>query len=159
MQVFLIRHAEAVAESYTVSDAHRALTPHGRRQARALGDRLRWHDCVPTHIFASPLVRTIQTAELVISNLETELPVQSLPALGPDEPARQALAALQPLPAHAVVLLFGHGPGLTDLAGLLTRHRGLSSIAKAEAIRIEDGALRWRFTSDADAPEILSRSP
>jgi len=157
VQVFLIRHAEAVAETYTLSDDHRPLTVHGRRQARALGDRLRWHDCVPTHIFASPLVRTIQTAELVTSGLETELPVDILPTLGPDEPAREALSSLQAFPASAVVLLFGHGPGLTDLAVLLTRQRDLRTIAKAEALRIEDGALRWRFACDADAPEILSR--
>ncbi|HEY0192983.1 MAG TPA: histidine phosphatase family protein [Kofleriaceae bacterium] len=157
MQVFLIRHAEAMAQTHAVADAHRSLTRAGRRQARALGDRLRWHDCVPTHIWVSPLVRAVQTAELVIAGLETELPADALPALAPDQPARAVLAALQPLPPGSVVLLFGHGPGLTDLASLLAGRPTLASLATAEALRIEDGALRWRFAADADAPEILSR--
>ena len=59
-------------------DPHRHLTPTGRSQARGIGDRLRWHDCTPTHIWASPLVRTVQTAELVAATLGAEVAVEEI---------------------------------------------------------------------------------
>jgi len=157
VQVFLIRHADAVAESLALPDPIRHLTLPGRQQARALGDRLRWHDCVPTHIWSSPRVRAIQTAELVAAGLACELPVEALPALAPDENPRDVVAALAALPADAVVILVGHEPGLSAVGSLLVGQPEFASLGKAQAARIDDGALRWRFACDADAPEVAAR--
>jgi phosphohistidine phosphatase SixA len=160
VQVFLIRHAEAAHETVAMRDPHRHLTPVGRRQARAIGDRLRWHDCTPTHIWASPLVRTIQTAELVAASLgaETaaEIPVEAVPALAPDEHPRGVVAALAALPQGAVVVLVGHEPGLSAVGALLVGRPEFASLGKAQAARIDDGELRWRFACDAEAPEIVA---
>ena len=98
MQVFLVRHAEAVDETLDRRDPHRHLTPQGRIQARALGDRLRWHDCVPTHVWTSPLVRAVQTAELVMSSIDKEAPVDVIMDLAPDGATRDLLAKLRTLP-------------------------------------------------------------
>ena len=84
MQVFLVRHADAVAETVELRDPNRHLTSHGRVQARALGDRMRWHDCVPTRIWTSPLVRAVQTAELVGSGLHCDVAIEVVPALAPE---------------------------------------------------------------------------
>ncbi|HET9622644.1 MAG TPA: histidine phosphatase family protein [Kofleriaceae bacterium] len=157
MQVFLIRHADAVAETLALGDPHRHLTPHGRAQARALGDRLRWHDCEPTHIWSSPLVRAIQTAELVASGVHSALPIESLPALAPEEPAKRVLGALAAIDPASIVLLVGHEPGISAVGALLTGDPAFRGLAKAEAARIADGALRWRFSWDADAPVIAAR--
>jgi phosphohistidine phosphatase len=156
VEVFLLRHADAAAETVAMRDPHRHLTPAGRQQARAIGERLRWHDCTPTHIWASPLVRAIQTAELVAAGLGTELPVETLPALAPDDDPRSVVAALAALSAEAAVILVGHEPGLSAIGALLVGQPEFPGLAKAEAARIESGALRWRFACDADAPEIAS---
>ena len=153
MQVFLIRHAEAVAETLVVRDPHRPLTAHGRTQARALGDRLRWHDCHPTHIWSSPLVRAIQTAELVVSHLHCDVPVDVVPALAPDGNTRDVAAAIGALPPTSVVVLVGHEPSLSAIAAQLVGSRDFDALAKAEAVRIVNGALRWRFAWNADAPD------
>ena len=152
--MFLIRHADAVPEALTLADPYRHLTPVGRDQARALGDRLRWHDCEPTHIWSSPLVRAIQTAELVASGVHSALAVETLPALAPEEPARRVVAALTSLPAGSIVLLVGHEPGISAVGALLLGRPEFPALAKAEAARIVDGTLRWRFACDADAPVI-----
>lgn len=157
MQVFLIRHAEAVDETLALRDPHRHLTETGRGQARAIGDRLRWHDCLPTHIWSSPLVRAVQTAELVASHLQSELAVHVVPALAPDENPRAVVAELAALPAGSVAVVVGHEPGLSALGGLLVGQPELDAIAKAEAVRITDGAVRWRFAWNADAPAIAVR--
>lgn len=152
MDVFLIRHAAAIDETRDLRDPMRHLTPDGRAQATALGDRLRWHDCTPTHIWTSPLVRAVQTAELVAAGLGATVAVDVLPALAPGENARIVLAAVQALPAAASVVLVGHEPGLSGIGALLVGGRDFGVLAKAEAARIVDGALRWRCAWDSEAP-------
>lgn len=156
MQVFLIRHADAAQETLAIRDPHRHLTPVGRRQARGIGDRLRWHDCTPTHIWSSPLVRAVQTAELVTAGIACDAVVESLPALAPDDNPRQVVAALAALPRDAVVVLIGHEPGLSAVGALLVGQPEFTGLAKAQAARIDDGVLRWRFACDAEAPEIVA---
>jgi phosphohistidine phosphatase len=157
VQVFLIRHAEAVVETPALADPHRHLTVAGRRQARELGDRLRWHDCVPTHLWSSPLVRAIQTAELVAIGLHSELAVEAVPALAPGPHPRAVRRALAGLGRDAIVMVVGHEPGLSALGALLVGQPGFARLAMAQAARIVDGALRWRFAWDGDAPEIVTR--
>jgi phosphohistidine phosphatase len=154
VQVFLIRHADAVHETLALTDPHRYLTRTGRQQARALGDRLRWHDCLPTHIWSSPLVRAVQTAELVVANLHTDVAIDIVPGLAPDEHPRAVVAALAALPAGSIAVVVGHEPQLSALGALLIGEPALPGLVKAEAVRITDGAVRWRFTWDAEAPEI-----
>jgi len=183
VQVFLIRHAEAVDgrskaagggdptgfaggaggeaprgidETVALRDPHRHLTVSGRQQARAIGDRLRWHDCTPTHIWSSPLVRALQTAELVTAALQCELAVEAVPALAPDENPREALAALAALPGDSTIIVVGHEPGVSALGALLIGRPELAGLHKAEAVRIVDGVLRWRFAWNAEAPEITA---
>lgn len=157
MQVFLVRHADAVDETLALADPYRHLTPAGRQQARAIGDRLRWHDCLPTQIWSSPLVRAIQTAELVAATLMCELAIEAIPSLAPDEDPRAVAAALAALPGDAAAILVGHEPGLSALGALLLGRAELASLRKAEALRIDDGALRWRFHWNAEAPETSNQ--
>ena len=149
MDVYLVRHAEAVDETRALRDPMRFLTERGRAQAHALGERLRWYACEPTRIWASPLVRAVQTAELVATALGEAVPVEVAPDLAPDAPARALIAAL---PADGSVLLVGHEPSLSAIGALLVAG-SLAPLAKAEAVRICNGALRWRFRWDAPAPD------
>ncbi len=152
MEVFLIRHAQAVDETLELKDPARPLTALGRDQARGLGERLRWHDCEPTHVLTSPLVRAVQTAELVTAALGSLQIVGVEPALAPAASARAVVAALAALPPESSVLLFGHEPGLSDVAALLVGDPDVPALAKAEAVRISAGRVRWRFAWDAEAP-------
>jgi phosphohistidine phosphatase len=155
VQLFLIRHAQAVDETLELRDPARHLTPHGRHQARSLGDRMRWHDCAPSHIWSSPLVRAVQTAELVAAGLHSDAPVEIVPALAPDGSPRDVVAAVRGLPAGSAVMLVGHEPSMSAIGALAVGARELDSLAKAQAVRIVDGVLRWRFSWDADAPEVI----
>jgi phosphohistidine phosphatase len=152
VEVFLIRHAAAVDETLELRDPSRHLTPAGREQARSLGDRLRWHDCLPTHFWTSPLVRAVQTAELVAAGLQLPIAVDVLPALAPGENVRTVVAALGKLPADSHVVLVGHEPGMSGI-GTMLLGKDLGALAKAEAVRISDGKLRWRFAWNAEAPD------
>ncbi len=164
VQVFLIRHAEAIDETLELRDPHRHLTDHGREQARALGERLRWHDCVPTYVWSSPLVRAVQTAELVLANLGGTVAVLSQPALAPGEDVRALVQKLGKLSSDEVVMIVGHEPILAGLGALLSGVSDFAALGKAEAARIDnaggraDGGaraaarVRWRFAWSDAAP-------
>ena len=154
VQVFLVRHAQAVDETLELRDPARHLTAHGRTQARSLGDRLRWHDCEPTHIWTSPLVRAVQTAELLAVGLQANVAIEVAPALAPGEAPRQVATALRALPATAIVVAVGHEPGLSALGAVLAGMPDFPALDKAQAARIVDDRLRWMFRWDAEAPEL-----
>jgi phosphohistidine phosphatase len=152
VEVFLVRHAEAVDETLALRDPHRYLTAHGRAQATALGERLRWHDCAPTHAWASPLVRAVQTAELVIAALDEPLSLEVAVELAPEGSPRAVIAALRALPEGARAIVVGHEPGLSAIGALLVG-KEIAPLAKAEAVRIDLDRVRWRFAWDAEAPK------
>lgn len=149
MDVFLVRHAEAIDETRELRDPMRHLTTRGREQAQALGDRLRWHDCTPTHIWTSPLVRAVQTAELLATGLGVKVTIEVAPRLAPGEDVRAVIAALKPLTDD--VILVGHEPGMSAIGTLLVG-ADVGVLGKAEAVRIADGKLRWRCAWDSEAP-------
>jgi phosphohistidine phosphatase len=158
VQVFLVRHAEAVDETLALRDPYRHLTSRGRQQARSLGDRLRWHDCIPTKIWTSPLVRAVQTAELVAVGLACSTEVEIIVDLSPDGNARQIQQAVRALPEDAAVMLVGHEPSLSAIGSLLIGGE-LDALDKAQAVRIVDGIVRWRFAWDAEAPTVVGPKP
>lgn len=62
MRLLLVRHAEAAPGT---PDEERLLTPRGRTQARALGERLAREGVRPDVLLTSPLRRARETAELL----------------------------------------------------------------------------------------------
>jgi phosphohistidine phosphatase len=165
VQVFLIRHADAIDETHQIRDPYRYLTDKGREQARALGDRLRWHDCTPTEVWMSPLVRAVQTAELVLSSLGGGRCVVTEPALAPTADVRLVAQRLRKLAAGSVVMVVGHEPILSGLGTLLIGSQNFAALARAEAVRVDAGTfadhgggelarVRWRFAWNDSAPRL-----
>ena len=62
------------------------------------------------------------------------------------------LAALKALPDEANVMLVGHEPGMSGIGALLVNEPDFAALAKAEAVRILDGKLRWRCAWSSEAP-------
>src|SRR5262245_48524924 len=65
MDLFLIRHAKAVDGSRYGDDSERPLDADGRRAALDVGAALARHGVQLDVIASSPLVRAVETAELV----------------------------------------------------------------------------------------------
>lgn len=65
MKLYIMRHAPAEDASMTGRDADRALTPSGRERTRAVAAALAEAKEEPYTILTSPLVRAVETAELV----------------------------------------------------------------------------------------------
>lgn len=157
MDVLLVRHAKAV-DGLGLLDDHRPLTARGRRDALALGKLLRHAEARPDVIVTSPLVRAVETAELVAVGLKHEGALEVAPELRYDHRAQSVVDdVLLPRAQHGFVAVVGHEPQLGNLLRLLLR-TDAPSPRKAAAIRLtwdrpdEAATFEWVCTPDLVAP-------
>jgi phosphohistidine phosphatase len=160
VRVTLIRHAEAGDDA--PRDEARALTARGRADARRLGRVLVRRGVRFTAIVTSPLVRAVQTAEIVAAATDYRGRMSVTDLLVPDGAAGDVVALLEKLAAEKSVALVAHEPILSEIAAVLTERARYPSLRKAEALRIRllDGAklpgrLRWRIDGTTGGRERL----
>jgi phosphohistidine phosphatase len=156
MNLYIMRHAEAVDEAESGGDEARALTLRGRERTRDAAGGLRAMGLRFDAILTSPLLRATETAGLVADECSNSPPPQVLPALSPDVSAREAVAALAPFARHGNVLAVGHEPQLSKLVALLLtsqsaiaiRFKKGACVALDVSKAVEPGAaeLRWMLT-------------
>lgn len=116
MDLLLVRHGEA--EDDAASDEERALTGNGRRRmrksARLLAEQIAGIDLV----YTSPLVRAVQTAEILVGELGFDDPVRIAGELaGPTSFDRLVRYVAQSPAGTRAVALVGHEPILGALVG------------------------------------------
>ena len=70
-------------------------------------------------VLSSPLVRCKQTAGIVAARFRPRPKLRYLSSLAPGASPADSIQHLARLPASTAVLLVGHEPGLSSLAGLL----------------------------------------
>lgn len=113
MNIYLVRHGEAVSEDDAGSDRDRWLNANGREAVRILGRLLRETNVEPDAIVCSPLPRATQTAELLAQSLDYLGVIASLRSL---EPAAQPARAAAALSAYGrSVIVVGHEPSISML--------------------------------------------
>lgn len=135
MEVLLIRHAIAVDHDAAPSDADRALTRDGSRRFRQVVRGLERLGLGLDHVFHSPWLRAVQTAELLEPVLADELGrvLHATPLLTAS-PGEALLALTRGLPGDARVGFVGHEPWMSELLALLvtgaTEHAGRLAFKK-----------------------------
>ncbi len=118
MRVILIRHGDAVMSS-ALGDNGRHLSVEGRRQAEATGRALASHGVRPSRVWSSPLVRAVQTAELVLAPLTYDGAIEARKDLFPDSPFEPLVRALGQVDGDESVVVVGHQPFMSTAASLL----------------------------------------
>ena len=163
MKLYLVRHAVAVERSGMTPDASRYLTPQGRSAFRKIARRVRKAGIAPEVIFTSPLLRAVQTAEILAERLKHEGPVVVANELSPgfdDRALRSLLAGAGNLAEAAFV---GHEPDLGDLAATLLSLRGGFPLRKGAVVALEvEGSARrgaGKFLWMEDAKGTAARLP
>lgn len=125
MRVYLVRHAESVDRAPGMPDAARCLSARGRVSFRETARRFREAGALPDRMFTSPLVRAVQTAEILSETLQFAGEVAVAPQLSPGFDVEGLNAVLDVCPGTREVALVGHAPDLGDiLARLLSLPRG-----------------------------------
>jgi phosphohistidine phosphatase len=113
MRVYLVRHAEAEPGE---PDELRALTAHGRWQAKEVGERFVRHDIRPEAIVSSPLLRARQTAEAIAA--EAGVTAEADERLAPGATADDLRTVVAGRGETVVVI--GHQPDCGQIAEAIT---------------------------------------
>ena len=120
--LFLIRHAKSSWRDTSLADRDRPLGKRGKRDAPKMGDRLSKRDVSPDLILSSPATRALTTAKIIAARVGYELnEIVVDNRLYPGEAKDLLNVILRLDDALERVMLFGHNPGLSELANDLTR--------------------------------------
>jgi phosphohistidine phosphatase len=166
MKLFLVRHGHALADK---DDLRRSLSARGGEITRSVAAFLR-----PSGVLAevravwhSPLVRTRETAELLVQELVPDaLLIETAGLLPEDDPVAVADRLERAEPA---VMIVGHEPQLGALATLLVRGKlkpvgfefkksAILALEKSGGRHKKSGRARWRVRWHL-SPELLATSP
>ena len=144
MKLYLVRHAEAIERSGTAPDASRFLTTKGRLAFRKIARRVRKAGIAPAVILTSPLLRSVQTAEILAERLHHEGPVVVTGELSPGFDHRGLRSLLHGTGDIEEAAFVGHEPDLGDLAATLLALPGGFPLRKGAVVALE---------VDIDAPK------
>ncbi len=120
-RLYILRHAKAAPGEPGQDDHARALTVRGVADAEAIARYLRKCGAHIDRVLISSSARTVQTADLILRELEPPPRADYRDELYLAQPGR-IFRMLQSLPGHIeAVMVVGHNPGLEELAALLAR--------------------------------------
>jgi phosphohistidine phosphatase len=158
MRVLLLRHAEAVDMRSAPSDHDRWLTDTGRQTATKVGKALARLDLQYSCIYTSPLVRAVQTAEiLAATHLAFRGPLEVQTALSSEVGSTaQALEPLEHAADDDLLVMVTHMPKIGVLAGHLCQLPTFPSFQTSSAclLSIEGGKGRFQWMLDPETLEI-----
>ena len=137
MKLYLVRHAEAIEPSGTTPDAARYLTTKGRLAFRKIARRARKAGIAPDVIFTSPLLRAVQTAEILAERLNHEGPVVVARELSPGFDLQELRALLASAGSPVEAAFVGHAPDLGDIASTLLEIPGGLPLRKGTVLALE----------------------
>jgi phosphohistidine phosphatase len=160
MRLYLMRHGIAIDrdDPDCPSESERYLTPKGIERTREAAEGLAEMGIAPAVLLTSPLVRAVQTGEIVCEVLGIDPQnLLATDALKPEaKPARIAeeLARL----SFDEAICFGHAPHLDDLIAYALRAAAPITTLKKASVACLDlhtispvaGQLRWLLT-----PKVL----
>lgn len=156
MNLYLLRHGIAVARgqgNYPNDD--RPLTDEGIDQMQTVSKGIENMELTFDVVLTSPLQRAAETARIVARTLHCEDKMEICNALAPGGATKDLLSELNNYKSKASLLLVGHEPDLSALAGTLLGAKGLSidfkkaglcNILVSEIPPLTPGTLIWHLT-------------
>jgi len=137
MKLHIIRHAQAIERSTAQPDEQRGLTCRGRKRFRQVSACLKKMAINPDYIITSPLIRAVQTAEILAETISFtgELQISADLADGPDIAALSAL--LKARSSASEIVIVGHEPDLGELVTALLRLPLPCNLSKGCVVTLE----------------------
>lgn len=158
MELYVIRHAisEPLGKHNEFSDEKRSLTDAGRDRMREAAKGLRTLAIQFDLLLTSPLIRAIQTAEIIASAFDVGAKeIQQTASLAPGASAQALIAEIKSHTGVESVALVGHQPDLGLLvSGIIgsaapsiqLKKGGVCCVNVTETVPVLRGDLVWLLT-------------
>lgn len=147
MRLYFLRHGEAEDMSSAISDHDRKLTPKGIERIQTTAQVISRLHIRPVHIYTSPRIRALHTAEIVAKALGMKAEVNEAVNFNFSLSAVESLTA--GLNDSDEVLFVGHEPTMSKVVGELTGGNVAmkkGSLARVDAVMLTSplrGQLVW----------------
>ncbi len=116
-ELILVRHAKSSWKDPTLSDHERPLNKRGKRDAPEMGERLARSGCDPDLMVSSSAIRALETARSVAGKLGYPREIIAVEERLFHAGVAELLQVIRGVEDSVdSLMLFGHNPGLTDLA-------------------------------------------
>jgi len=155
MKIYLLRHGHAEKVSNRFSEEKRPLSIKGRRVLNHIAPAVAELLGLPSKIISSPLMRALQTAEIIAQALPAKRRIETSDMLLPNASVSKCWDCLITSIAAKKILLVGHEPFLSSFAGfLLGAGRSCLEFKKGGLCRLEvegssktpEAVLKWYLT-------------
>lgn len=153
-ELILVRHAKSSWKDPTLRDHERPLNKRGKRDAPEMGERLARSGCEPDLIVSSSAARALDTARSVAGKLgyprESIRVEERLFHAGVDELLHVIRGVDDSVDS---LMLFGHNPGLTDLANHIGP-REIFNMPTCAVVYLRFRADFWSAVGDVPGEEV-----
>jgi phosphohistidine phosphatase len=157
MEIILFRHGHAIDDtgSPALGDSARWLSGKGRERTRATAKKLfSRKKRRPVEVWTSPLVRAVQTEEILVEALGLKGEVFVKDELSPGHEPEEIVDRLALYTGSGPLMLVGHEPSLSTLAAFLLGERSFPSLKKSGAI-----GLSWEGKGRGPAKIVFEQQP
>ncbi len=137
MKLVVVRHAEAVERSADVREEQRYLTPEGRAFFRKTAETMKNKGIEPDMILTSPLIRAVQTADILAETISYSGRLMVTDDLSPGFGIEDLRQILESWKEAKEIVIVGHEPDLGDVvASLLSLPAGFA-FKKGSAVKLK----------------------
>jgi phosphohistidine phosphatase len=137
MKLIVVRHAAAVERSSDISEEIRYLTPEGRAFFRKTARTMLKNGVEPGLILTSPLLRAVQTADILAEALSYSGPFMVRDELMPGFDRQGLNKLLDDYRSVDEMVLVGHEPDLSNMVSFLISRPGGFNFRKGAAIKLK----------------------
>ncbi|HEX8186664.1 MAG TPA: phosphohistidine phosphatase SixA [Blastocatellia bacterium] len=154
MELYFIRHAIAqpLGRKNDFTDEKRALTSEGRERMRQAAEGLRKIGVEFDLVLTSPLLRAVETAEIVMTEL-SKIEIEQTENLLPGAPIDELFAEIKRHTSAESIALVGHQPALSEIISKVIQGNvslsiglkkgGVCCIKVSETVPTLRGNLTW----------------
>ena len=137
MLVYIFRHAEAIEATETVCDEWRYLTEKGRKATEGVAKRLVRQGLKSCLILSSPLVRAVQTAQIVAEMLGRKCTLEINGLLQPEGDISELIEFLYGHADAKNIMMVGHEPHLGSFVATLLKRDDTILLKKGSCVIVE----------------------
>jgi len=158
-RITLLRHAKSSWKDASLADRDRPLNRRGNKSAPDMGKRLAELGVRPSLLLTSPAKRARETARLIARELNYPLEfIQSESELYLATPETILQVVARQDNGFNDVMLFGHNPGITELANRLG-DRNIDNVPTCGMVGIELDVKEWTEIVAADGKTVFFDYP
>lgn len=158
--LYLLRHAKSSWKYPELPDLERPLNKRGKIDAPRMGSWLKEQEMIPEHIISSHSVRTLATISKIAHSIGLKGErVEADPRLYHSSPSTLLSIIRSCKPGLNSLMLVGHNPGLTELAGQLCPAEAVENIPTCGLYAIQFHTTQWKEAGPETAAFLCFQYP